>query len=160
MRRLLLPVLLLCGACWTTTRPEVPDLPAPTARPEPTIAPVLPPQAASSSAESEAPLPPLLEPLIRLHEVEGASPADAAGLLREAPDRIEKCRGIPGGVISLHLRAHKGKLSTSVQSARADPATTECILEAIAFGQDESTSPSTSPSERTRDVESMLTISW
>ena len=119
---------------------------------------MLPPQASAAAAAGDA--LPLIDPLIRLHEVLGASPGDAAILFDDLPERLEKCHGNPGGVVKLHFASRSGKVSAELRSSDADPDTTQCILEAIAFDTDEATSPSTSPSERTRDLESMVTISW
>jgi hypothetical protein len=153
------PFLLLAAGCsWTSERP-VQDLPA-TEPVETSEAAVEPPPPMPSAAEPGVSLLP--GPSVTIDQVTGTTPETAGAIFAEASERMERCSGVGGGVMKVRLESEGASVKFSVE-----PGTTvaenarECVLKSLSTAElDDILTPSTSPSERTPGMQSVLTIQW
>jgi hypothetical protein len=148
---------LLGVACsWTTTRPALETEPpsSPTITDPSAHLPLDPPTAASKTARLPG------TPRVLIQDVIGATSDQVEAIFAEVTKEIERCKLRTSGVVRVRVKASDGDVKTSLQSTSNDAAVDQCVLTAVALNVDSALEPSTSPSETSPDLESVLTISW
>ena len=147
---------LALSCTWTTTRPTV-EAPAPTSHraTDPSAhLPLDPPVEAPDTAKLPG------TPRVLIQDVVGATPDEAGAIFAEVAKQIEQCKLRTSGVVRVRVKASGGDVKTTLQSTSNDDAIDQCVLSAVALNVDNALEPSTSPSETSPDLESVLTISW
>jgi hypothetical protein len=99
---------------------------------------------------------------VTIDQVVGTTPETAGAIFADASEKVERCNGAGGGMMKVRLEAKGSSVKYSVA-----PGTTvaenarECVLKSLSTAElDDALAPSTSPSERTPGIESVLTIRW
>ena len=146
---------LLAMACtWTTTRPTL-EARGPTSQTTTDPSAHLP---LPTKAPETAKLPG--RPRVLIQDVVGATPDEAGAIFAEVAKEIEQCKLRTSGVVRVRVKASGGDVRTTLQSTSNDAAIDQCVLTVVALNVDNALEPSTSPSETSPDLESVLTISW
>jgi len=151
--------LLAVGCTWTTTRPTAPSKSAPSAAPteDPSAhLPDDPPAPAATAEESKL----AGTPKVLIQDVVGATPDEAQAIFAEIAKEIAQCKPPTSGVVRVRVKASGGDVRTTLKATSNDEALDQCVLTAVAVNVDEALEPSTSPSEDSPDLESVVTVSW
>jgi len=147
---------LFVACTWTTTRPTI-EAPVPTSpgATDPSgHLPLDPPTEAPDAAELPG------TPRVLIQDVVGATPDQVESIFAEVATQIKQCELRTSGVVRVRVKASDGDVRTTLQSTSNDTAVDQCVLSAVALNVDNALEPSTSPSEASPDLESVLTISW
>ena len=148
--------LFVAGCTWTTTRPTA-ELAESTAQPVTDPSAHLPddPPAPEPETDKLAGTPKVL-----IQDVVGATPDEAQAIFAEIAKEIAHCKVPASGVVRVRVKASGGDVRTTLKATSNDMDVDQCVLSAVAVNVDNALEPSTSPSEDTPDLESMITVSW
>jgi hypothetical protein len=100
--------------------------------------------------------------LIRIHDVDGLSTAQAGAWLAPATENVEECEPAEPGTLNLRVEADDERTTMEVApGSNVDSETRRCVLAALAVVDDsEGLDDVSSPTDRPRQFSSSLSISW
>jgi len=157
-------VLLLLGlACtWTTTRlGPTPLAPPPSAQPEARQS--AEPKTAASVEPGEEPSLELAESVrIRIHQVEGTSPAMAGVIFEPVVEPMGRCTDTESGSVRVRVVAEGDQTAMAVApGSEVDPKTRRCVLEALSMLEvADGLPPAPTRAEDPQTFSSTITVSW
>ncbi|MBW2528470.1 MAG: hypothetical protein JRI23_30120 [Deltaproteobacteria bacterium] len=156
--------LCLTACSWSQSRPDSPSVDGST-----------PAEAPQAAGEAEASKPAEVGDLatddslevaenllIRIHDVEGLTTAQAGALLAPATDTVEECEPAEPGTLNVRVVGEQDRTTMEVApGSNVDSETRRCVLAALAVVDDsEGLDEITSPTDRPRQFSSNLSISW
>lgn len=158
--------LCLSGCIWSQTRPA-PVAAEPESEPSATVltgdgeADPLEP-AALDETVGEPTLEVAEDLLIRIHNVQGVTAAQAGALLEPATEQVEECEPAEPGTLNVRLVAEEERTIMEVEpGSNVDADTRRCVLAALAVVDDsEGLGEIATPADRPRQYSSNLSISW
>ena len=156
--------LCLTACSWSQTRPDAPTVDG--SAPQDSSPAAASKTEASKSAQvgdlSESPLEVADTLLIRIHDVDGLSTAQAGAWLEPATETVEECEPAEPGTLNVRVEADEERTTMEVApGSNVDSETRRCVLAALAVVDDsEGLDDISSPNDRPRQFSSNLSISW
>ncbi|MBW2455891.1 MAG: hypothetical protein JRI68_15350 [Deltaproteobacteria bacterium] len=148
--------LFVVACTWTTTRPTA-ELAEPSAPPATDPSAHLPDDPPAPKAETDKLAG---TPKVLIQDVVGATPDEAKAIFADIAKEIARCKAPASGVVRVRVKASGGDVRTTLKATSNDADVDQCVLTAVAVNVDNALEPSTSPSEDSPNLESVVTVSW